>query len=255
MSLSYSLDVAPLQNLDKLSKALIFLGTTSAFTDIFTTGGEARFRNASGAAQDIFPTGEYIIRDGKYINGMFVYVGSYKAYCRDLFGSGSHGYAWDGFIMVMRGYTINGVASILEYSPSLDTYIPSVGFGFLPMRMPFEVNCGASGSASAIAADSSVGLHSLDIYKNINDISVTGDDQDARIMTCGFQRVNPSVESVPTGMDYVANLYFGTLLSYQTNTATLSTGERIVTYQYDPANIMQITWKPLKQAMPTKHLL
>jgi hypothetical protein len=243
MSLSYSLDVAPLQNLDKLSKALIFLGTTSAFTDIFTTKGEARFRNASGAAQDIFPTGEYIIRDGKYINGMFVYVGSYKAYCRDLFGSGSHGYAWDGFIMVMRGYTINGVASILEYSPSLDTYIPSVGFGFLPMRMPFEVNCGASGSASAIAADSSVGLHSLDIYKNIDDVSVTGGDQDARIMTCGFQRVNPSVESVPTGMDYVANLYFGTLLSYQTNTATLSTGERIVTYQYDPANIMQITWE------------
>jgi len=240
MSLSYSLDVSELKNVDELSQVLIFLGTVNASTSIFPIG-EFRFMNSS-FQKDIFPTGEYIIRDGMYINGMYVYVGSYKAYCVDLFGSGSNGYAWDGFIMVMRGYSINETSAIVEQIPN-GSFIGGSGFGFLPMRMPFEVNPGASGSAAAIAADSSVGLHSLDVFKNLNDITVDGDDTDIRIITCGFQRVNPSVESVPTGMDYVANLYMGTLLE-DNGTTPLSDDTTIVkAYNYNPDKIMQVTWE------------
>jgi len=242
MSLSYSLDVSELKNVDKLSQVLIFLGTDSADTTIFQARGADRFFNSDYSKKDIFPTGEYIIRDGMYINGNYVYVGSYKAYCVDLFGSGSNGYAWDGFIMVMRGYSINELNGIVEQIPN-GSFIQGSGFGFLPMRMPFEVNPGASGSAAAIAADSAVGLHSLDVFKNLDDITVSGGDADIRIITCGFQRVNPSVESVPTGMDYVANLYMGILLE-DNGTAFISDDETTVkAYTYNPDNIMQVTWE------------
>ena len=48
----------------------------------------------------ITPTGEYIIRDGIYINGCWVLVGSYRAYIStNDAGTGPTltGYAWDGF--------------------------------------------------------------------------------------------------------------------------------------------------------------
>ena len=109
--------------------------------------------------------------------------------------------------------------------------------------MPIEVNPGASGDATAIAGDSSVGLHSLDVYKNLDDITVVSGDQDIRIITCGFQRINPSVEGVPTNMDYVGNLYMGILLPYL-DTATIGDrGITVVNYDYDPAKMMQVTWK------------
>lgn len=244
MSLSYSLDISELQNLDGLSQALISLGILDGFTDIFRVMGRNRFLNNTGGSQDTFPTGEYIIRDGMYINGMYVYVGSYKAYCVDLFGSGSNGYAWDGFIMVFRGYSLNDPQNpLLVNNPNTNLKIGGQGFGFLPMRMPFEVNPGASGSATAIAADSAVGLHSLDVYKDFNDVLVEGEDKDIRIITCGFQRINPSVEGVPTGMDYVGNLYMGTLLPYN-NTSIIGDGPvKVVDYDYDRLNIIQLTWK------------
>jgi len=242
MSLAFTLDVSELKNIDKLSQVLIFLGTDNA-TTIFRSGGRDRFFNSDSVpTKDIFPTGEYIIRDGMYINGMYVYVGSYKAYFVDLFGSGSNGYAWDGFIMVMRGYSINEFEGIVKQIPN-GSFVQGSGFGFLPMRMPIEVNPGASGSAAAIAADSSVGLHSLDVFKNLDDITVEGDDSDIRIITCGFQRVNPSAESVPTGMDYVANLYMGILLEDDGTTTLQDDKTTVKAYDYNPDNIMQVTWE------------
>jgi hypothetical protein len=247
MSLSYSLDISNLQNLDKLSKALISLGTIGPETFLFRGVGSQRFYQPSviTKVQDIFPTGEYIIRDGMYINGIFVYVGSYKAYFKDLFGAGSNGYAWDGFIMAMRGYSINdneGLVQRVSNGPFEGEYTGGTGFGFLPMRMPIEVNCGVSGDSAQIAADSSVGLHSLDVFKRATDVTVTNNDLDIRIITCGFQRVNPLVESVPTGMDYVANLYLGTLFSFN-GEAEIQNGEKVADYEYAPANMMQVTWQ------------
>lgn len=246
MSLSYSLDISNLQNLDKLSKALISLGTIGPQTNLFRgPGGFRFFQEGATKVQDIFPTGEYIIRDGMYINGIFVYVGSYKAYFKDLYGAGSDGYAWDGFIMGMRGYSINdneGLVEKVQSGPFEGDFTGGTGFGFLPMRMPIEVNCGVSGDSAQIAADSSVGLHSLDVFKRATDVTVTNDDLDIRIITCGFQRVNPLVESVPTGMDYVANLYLGTLLPFNGETE-LQDGQKVADYDYAPQNMMQVTWQ------------
>ncbi|WP_341715251.1 hypothetical protein, partial [Limnobacter sp.] len=239
MGLSYSLDVESLQNMNKLSEVLINYGVNQVFD---TTFNGARFKNASGD-WDIYPTGEYVIRKGMYINGYFVYVGSYKAYCLDLFGTGNHGYAWDGFIMTLKGYNFNQSPTVIIYDANLNTYFPGLGFGFLPMRMMYEVNCGVIGDANDIADDSSVGLYGLDIYKSIEDYAVIDADRDIKIITCGFQRINPSAESVPTGSDYIGNLYLGRLLAFN------SIGNNEINYNaqifdFSPSDdFMQVTWR------------
>ena len=104
MGVSYSLDVSNLSNLDSFSKYLTSVGDENSGNGggIFA---DSRFVNST-LFWDIFPTGEYIIRKGMYINGSYVYVGSYKAYCYDLFGAGNHGYAWDGFILFTNAYSL-----------------------------------------------------------------------------------------------------------------------------------------------------
>ena len=236
MSLAYTLDVSELKNVKNLSTAII---ASSATISIFGEVGTGRFLNSTGACQQIYPTGEYILRGGLFANGMYVYIGSYKAYIRDLFGAGSHGYAWDGFIMVMRGYSINqnNGFNILDVNGLPDP----LNFGFLPMRMPLEVNGGPVGDAAAIAADSSVGLHGIDIYKSIDDVAVRGLDTNIRIITCGFQRIDATVEGVPTGSDYVGNLYLADLLTLS-NISPTPEGTNYAVYGF-AAQIMQITWK------------
>tara|TARA_R110002012_G_scaffold75574_8_gene190964 strand:- start:321 stop:3044 length:2724 start_codon:yes stop_codon:yes gene_type:complete len=240
MSLAYTLDVTELKNVKSLSQAII----NSAVLDIgfFELQGLFRFYDVTGQCQQIFPTGEYIIRGGIFMNGMYIYIGSYKAYIKDLFGVGSHGYAWDGFVMVMRGYSINEDDGFNIFS---EGGVPDpTNFGFLPMRMPIEVNCGPVGSAAAIAADSSVGLHGIDIYKAIDDVQVDGLDRAIKIITCGFQRIDATVEGVPTGSDYVGNLYLAELLSFENVQNLTPQGSNYVQYRSDlPFRVMQNTWK------------
>jgi hypothetical protein len=239
MSLAYNLNVDNLLNVENLSNAIISQPNTIG---MFGPFGNERFMSLSGGCQQIYPTGEYIIRDGFFANGIYIYVGSYKAYIRDLFGAGSHGYAWDGFIMTMRGYSIN--------QPNGFNIIGDGGisfrqdnFGFLPMRMPIEVNPGAIGDAVAIAADSSVGLQSLDFYKSIDDVYVQPSDPSIRIITCGFQRIDATVEGVPTGSDYVGNLYLGEILTFDNIENTTPADSRFVMYNYLASNVVQVTWK------------
>ena len=242
MSLAYTLDVSELKTVKNLSSAIINSANQTAL-GLFAFLGDSRWKNLAGDCQQIYPTGEYIIRGGMFINGMYVYVGSYKAYIRELFGVGSHGYAWDGFIMVMRGYSINqnnGFNILLEdggeFGPNFEN------FGFLPMRMPLEVNGGPVGDATAIAADSSVGLHAIDIYKSIEDIQVDVLDDSIRIVTCGFQRIDATVEGVPTGSDYVGNIYITKLLESQ-GVGGSAVGQYILYSPPTPNEVMQITWK------------
>ena len=242
MSLAYTLDVSELKTVKNLSSAIINSANQTAL-GLFVELADSRWLNLAGDCQQIYPTGEYIIRGGMFINGMYVYVGSYKAYIRELFGVGSHGYAWDGFIMVMRGYSINqnnGFNILLEdggeFGPNFEN------FGFLPMRMPLEVNGGPVGDATAIAADSSVGLHGIDIYKSIEDIQVDVLDDSIRIVTCGFQRIDATVEGVPTGSDYVGNIYITKLLV--NGGATVGPNGQYILYEPpSPNEVMQITWK------------
>lgn len=237
MSLSYSLSVENLNNSQFLSEVLANYGIRETPDPTFIEG---RFFGSSGE-RDIFPTGEYIIRKGMYINGMYVYVGSYKAYCVDLFGSGNHGYAWDGFIMVMRANNLNGIYPIFEKTSF--GYVAGIGFGFLPMRMMFEVNPGPIGDASDIADDSEVGLYGLDVYKSYDDFRVNGEDKDIKIITCGYQRINPSAESVPTGMDYVGNLYMGRLLRFNQISGGLANYQYFGSAGSGEDDFIQVTWR------------
>jgi hypothetical protein len=239
MGLAYTLDVSELKNVENLSNCII---NSSTISSLFGLSGQGRFLNSTGLCQQIYPTGEYIIRGGMFLNGMYVYIGSYKAYIRDLFSAGSHGYAWDGFIMVMRGYSINqnNGFNIID----VDGNPEPINFGFLPMRMPLEVNGGPVGDAAAIADDSSVGLHGIDIYKSIDDVQVNSADTSIRIITCGFQRIDATVEGVPTGSDYVGNLYLAELLTFDTMEYKTPQGTNYATYIYNnPPPVMQITWK------------
>ena len=96
MALAFDLDVSNINSLNNLSEALVSVGTNGLTGDLFMPFSTNRLLNTANLP-DIFPTGEYIIRKGMYVNGTFLFVGSYKAYCRDLFGAGNDGYAWDGF--------------------------------------------------------------------------------------------------------------------------------------------------------------
>jgi len=239
MGLAYNLDVDNLLNVEKLGDAIISSATGGI--GMFGIIGDARFKDSLGNCQQIYPTGEYIIRDGLFANGIYIYVGSYKAYIRDLFGAGSHGYAWDGFIMSMRGYSINNNNgfNIMDVNG-----IPQLqNFGFLPMRMPIEVNPGAVGDAVAIAADSSVGLQGIDIYKSIDDVAVNQDDPSIRIITCGFQRIDATVEGVPTASDYVGNLYLAELFTFGNIDNLTPEGSKYALYNYSHNNVIQVTWK------------
>ena len=71
------------------------------------TGAEARW-NGGGFApgETSAPTGEYIIRDGYYHNGIYILVGSYRGYFSKLKATGAEGFAWDGFVLYHRGYNV-----------------------------------------------------------------------------------------------------------------------------------------------------
>lgn len=178
-------------------------------------------------SQAIFPTGEYIIRDITFINGYYIMVGSYKAYFRDLYGAGNHNYAWDGFIMSLRGYTYNlSMTAPFTYDASTGAYTglnPELGFsgwGFMPMRMPIDITPGLLADAGAVADDSSVGLQSIDIAKGIEGIEigqrVAEDSANIKIITVGFQRVGDPVGEgmVYTNIDYIPFMWISQLFLY-----------------------------------------
>ena len=240
MALAFDLDVSNLNSLNNLSEALISVGSVGASGELFRPFADGRKLNSVGIP-DIFPTGEYIIRKGMYIDGTFFFVGSYKAYCRDLFGAGNDGYAWDGFLLGIRGYNTT-VAPLLDEIPALGT-IFGIGTGFLPFRMMYEVNPGPIGSATAIANDSEVGLYGIDFYKNFESFSVLGNEFDIALILCGFQRIDPTVEGVPTGSDYVGNIYLGRFLKFTGAGDLGDNGLKIATYSCEREDIMQVTWK------------
>ena len=132
MALAFDLDVSNLNSLNNLSEALISVGSQGVTGELFMPLATDRTINSVGIP-DIFPTGEYIIRKGMYVDGTFLFVGSYKAYCRDLFGAGNDGYAWDGFLLGIRGYNTT-VAPLLDEIPALGT-IFGVGTGLRLLRM------------------------------------------------------------------------------------------------------------------------
>jgi hypothetical protein len=225
MGLAYNLDV---KYWDDVSTYLSDAFRRSARADggfpFFGRRGEwAGVWSQTGAVfcQGIFPTGEYIIRDAKFINGMFVFCGSYKAFFKDLYGTGNDGYAWDGFIMVLRGYSNENDEGVpFRYdraTRAFQGFGNEDAFGILPMRMPMDIQPSAIGDAVATAADDSVGLQAIDIYKFAESPFVGAgflDEANIKTMAVGFQLVG---DPVAQGMqfstiDYVGFMFYGTLL-------------------------------------------
>ena len=246
MGLAYDLDVETWDNFGTyLPDAMVHLTGTDPFTlqlretsDVFYgTDWAYRFcgTDALGTneCQAIFPTGEYIIRDASFINGTYVFVGSYKAYFRDLFGTLNHGYAWDGFIMTLRGYSYdNTMTAPFIFNKTTGAFMGfnpnhgagGGGWGFMPMRMPIDIMPGVFPTdVTAVADDSSVGLQSVDIWKNGASIHVGAglsalDSANIKVVTVGFQKVgDPVAQGMTfTDIDYVAFMWNSQLLSFLT---------------------------------------
>lgn len=114
------------------------------------------------ACQAIFPTGEYIIRDITFVNGYYALVGSYKATFLDLFGAGNHGEAWDGFLILYRGFSDNFFVPF-DADGNLSPFPSNTGIGFLPMRMPYDIP--PKGTSAEVAAMDDVGLYAVDVWR------------------------------------------------------------------------------------------
>jgi len=279
MGLAYNLDVATWDDFGEfLPNMMIALANTppagllspaTPQADIFTglggqAGWEHRFCGSAGILQAntqyIFPTGEYIVRDMAFINGRYIFVGSYKAYFRDLYGVGNHGYAWDGCIWSISGYSTGTCATApCAYDATTRAFnglwaAQEAGFGFMPMRMPMDISPGVIGDAAAIAADSSVGLQAIDIWKGGTDTQVgapsSNDTGNIKIVTCGFQKVGDPVTQgmVFTDIDYVGFMWASqlqkTVSQDQTGFATVVnftsqpyTGGDPTTYPYNAATV------------------
>ena len=181
-------------------------------------------------SQAIYPTGEYIIRDITFMNGFYIFVGSYKAYFRDLYGAGSHNYAWDGFIMTLRGYSYGtSLTAPFKYNKVTKAYEGLYqdgmgglgGWGFMPMRMPIDIQPGIDASVAAtVAADSSVGLQSVAVAKGPEGLyigeAVAEDSANIKITTVGFQLVGDPVAQgmVYTNIDYIPFMWISQIGNY-----------------------------------------
>ena len=241
MGLAYDLDVETWNNFGKyLPDAMIHLANTDPTalmlreqSDTFWgTDWSFRFCGtdtlSTNECQAIFPTGEYIIRDATFINGNYVFVGSYKAYFRDLYGATNHGYAWDGFIMTLRGYSYdNTVTAPFIFNRSTGAFMGfnphygamGGGWGFMPMRMPIDIMPGVfPADVAAVADDSSVGLQAVDVWKNALSIHVgvgfIEDSANIKVVAVGFQRVGDPVAQHMTfsDIDYVGFIWNSQLL-------------------------------------------
>ena len=212
--------------------ATLMVGETGDCFSNSTPGGDWMFRfcgNTTDSTEDtqcIFPTGEYIIRDVTFINGMYIFVGSYKAYFRDLYGVGTHGYAWDGFVMPLRGYSqdTNNTAPFIFHQTTqsylgLSPFLFLSGWGFMPMRMPMDISPGDVGDAVAIGDDNTVGLMAVDIWKPAEGVEVgalQGPGGNVSIIAVGHQRIGDSAAEgmTFTNIDYFGFIWASQILSY-----------------------------------------
>ena len=172
-------------------------------------GWEFRWCGKAGSTkqdcQGIFPTGEFCIRDITFVNGYYAIVGSYKATFLDLYGAGNHGLAWDGFLMMYRGFSDNFFVPFANDGTVSPDFLASTGIGILPMRMPYDI-LPSTNSATTEAMDD-VGLYTVDVWRGGPTITAVpqpggGDPQEAfniQLWLGGTQGVS---DPVAQGMTY-----------------------------------------------------
>ena len=127
---------------------------------------------------DIVPTGEYIIRDGYYHNGIYIIVGSYRGYFKNLGGvPGMDDYAWDGFVLMHRGYNVT-------FQQNTATNFSLTDYTLWPMRFPIESDYYSLPALD----DDQFGLYSLTPLKSSEDRFV-GDgsgQENLQFAVCGY---------------------------------------------------------------------
>jgi len=177
----------------------------------FNNGWIYRWCGKKGSAkqecQSIFPTGEYLIRDITFVNGYYAIVGAYKATFLDLYGVGSHGVAWDGFLFMYRGFSDNALIPFgRDGTPNYTTEGAASGAGILPMRMPYDI-LPSTNSATTEAMDD-VGLFAVDILRGTNENGIApapggGNDADAYSICLWLGGTQGIARPVTQGIPYV----------------------------------------------------
>ena len=179
----------------------------------------------------IAPTGEYIIRDGIYMNGVWIIVGSYRCYVSSD-GAGvlptRDGYAWDGFILLHRGYSnITRPPGELTTANLPD---PSM-YSFIPMRMPLDT----LSDPVTQWDDPDVGLYSIDFVRYNGEANdVLASQNGLAFWVTGHSKIDPTLYPAygltqpPLALDtcaHISSWYFN-----PTNLATRSNREVPITY-------------------------
>ena len=186
------------------------------FDDLTNNGWVYRWCGKKGTAkqtcQGIFPTGEFIIRDITFCNGYYAMVGSYKATFLDLYGSGNHGLAWDGFLFMYRGFSDNVIIPFDNDGNANLTIGAASGAGILPMRMPYDILPSTNSITTANMDD--VGLYTVDVLRGSTQSGVSpapggGLEQDAYSIILwlgGTQGISdPVAQGIPyTNVDRIA---------------------------------------------------
>ena len=109
----------------------------------------------------------YIIRGSRFCNDWYYIWGSYRASFIDLRNDGNNVTAWDGFVTMIPAHALysrfpeNFVGGQENFNDP-NVFNPFNVFYSIPCRLPYALNPGAIADNAAIAADSEVGVHTLD---------------------------------------------------------------------------------------------
>ena len=141
------------------------------------------------------PTGEYIIRDGYYHNGIYIMVGSYRGYFSQLKATGAPGYAWDGFVLCHRGYNVT-----TGRDPDVPTPLMPEDYALFPMNWP--TICDATDTSYLNDDSIGTGLYGVTPLKNQEDVEQVGmiglGQQDLRLVVGGYHVAPPGVTPTDT---------------------------------------------------------
>ncbi|GAI30470.1 unnamed protein product, partial [marine sediment metagenome] len=108
-----------------------------------------------------------IIRGSRFCNDWYYIWGSYRASFIDLRSDGNNVTAWDGFVTMIPAHALfsrfpENFSGGQENFNDPNVFNPFNVFYSIPCRLPYALNPGAIADNAAIAADSEVGVHTLD---------------------------------------------------------------------------------------------
>ena len=226
MSLSYVLDATNYPWWNKLGDWLGNGNSSLAFAQgQLMDGGNTinpRWLNFTGSGS---PTGEYVIRDGYYHNGIYIIVGSYRAYWQEIYGTGAPGYAWDGFILMHRGYNVTTTTS----ADLLSAFDP-INYTVFPMLWPQTME--ATTPANWDNESLGIGLYAVAPFKSRDTNDVGTAFSNISFAVCGH---HITAAAIPTDSKTVASW---ALLNFDITAGSIPGG--LPTYSWNNALSFQI---------------